>query len=156
MSLKFLFLGKISPMSHHEEHPQESPKRVYFGIPIAFALSFWFIVFLSLKACDGPSGCSKEECCSKECMEKCKKEGKDCKKECAKAEEGKNCSAECEKTCPGMAEGKGCSEECMKKCKEEGKDCSAECGKGKEAKAEGAAEEKKEGAAEEKKEEEHH
>ena len=64
-------------MSGHEEH-HESPKRVYFGIPIGFALTFWFIIFLCLKACDGPKnydGCKEE--CSKECMEKCKAEGKE-------------------------------------------------------------------------------
>lgn len=66
----------------HDNHNHESPKRVYFGIPIAFALSFWFIVFLSLKACDNghENACGEE--CSKECMEKCKAEGKDCSKEC--------------------------------------------------------------------------
>lgn len=75
-------------MSHHEEHPHESPKKVYFGVPIAFALSFWFVVFLCLKACDGPSNCCDKESCSKECMEKCKAEGKECKdmKEGAKEE----------------------------------------------------------------------
>lgn len=67
----------------HDNHHNESPKRVYFGIPIAFALSFWFIVFLSLKACDRghENACDAE--CSKECMEKCKAEGKDCSKECS-------------------------------------------------------------------------
>lgn len=68
----------------HDHHPHESPKRVYFGIPIAFALSFWFIVFLSLKACDHghENACDAE--CSKECVEKCKAGGKDCPHECAK------------------------------------------------------------------------
>src|SRR3954467_13401059 len=63
-------------MSNHEEQPQESPKRVYFGIPIAFALSFWFIGFLSLKACNDHKSCCDSKECSKECMEKCKAEGK--------------------------------------------------------------------------------
>lgn len=76
----------------HDPHNHESPKRVYFGIPIAFALSFWFIVFLSLKACDGSSehGCDmKDGKCSKECMENCKKEGKACAKTCEENMEGK-------------------------------------------------------------------
>ena len=66
-------------MSHNEEHHHESPKRVYFGIPFGFALAFWFIIFMSMKACDGPkNGCCKEgKECSKECMEKCKAEGKE-------------------------------------------------------------------------------
>ena len=68
-------------MSHNEEHHHESPKRVYFGIPFAFAFVFWFIIFLSMKACDGPkNGCCKEGAeCSKECKAKCEAEGKtDC------------------------------------------------------------------------------
>ncbi len=105
-------------MSHNEEHHQESPKKVFFGVPVAFALSFWFIVFLSLKACDGGSKdcCHKEEC-SKECMEKCKAEGKDCKKECVKSEEGTSEGEEKkeavgeEKKTEGAAEGKEGAEE---------------------------------------------
>jgi hypothetical protein len=61
----------------HEEHHQETPKKVYFGIPFAFAFVFWFIVFLSLKACDGPKDSCKEgsDCCKekKECCEGAKK-----------------------------------------------------------------------------------
>ncbi|HXB40459.1 MAG TPA: hypothetical protein VNZ49_07940 [Bacteroidia bacterium] len=75
-----------------DSHHQESPKRVYFGIPIAFALTFWFVVFLCLKACDGPKeqGCCKEGGeCTKECMEKCKAEGKECAKACEEKMEGK-------------------------------------------------------------------
>lgn len=120
-------LNKILIMSH-EEHNHESPKRVYFGIPIAFALTFWFVVFLCLKACDGghEAKCCKDgEGCSKECMEKCKAEGKDCAKEMS-----------------------GEGEEKKEAVSEEKKE-------GSEAK-EGAAEEKKEGATEEKKEEAHH
>ncbi len=64
-------------MSHNEEHHNESPKKVFFGIPIAFALSFWFVVFLTLKACDGPKDCCGKEECTKECMEKCEAEGKE-------------------------------------------------------------------------------
>ena len=76
-------------MSNHEEHPHESPKKVYFGIPFGFALTLWLIVFLCLKACDGPkSSCCKDGSeCSKECMAKCEAEGKtECasQKECAK------------------------------------------------------------------------
>ena len=65
-------------MSHQEEHHYESPKKVYFGIPFVFALVFWFIIFLSMKACDGPKGgCCKEGAeCSKECKAKCEAEGK--------------------------------------------------------------------------------
>ena len=48
-------------MSHNEEHHHESPKRVYFGIPFAFAFAFWLIIFLCLKASDGP----KNGCCKK-------------------------------------------------------------------------------------------
>jgi len=84
---KILHLSKILQMSH-EEHNHESPKRVYFGIPIAFAMAFWLVVFLCLKACDGghqDECCGKE--CSKECMEHCKAEGKDCVKECEAAKE---------------------------------------------------------------------
>ena len=77
----------------HEEHHQESPKRVYFGIPIVFALTFWFVVFLCLKACDGGSrekGCCAEGGeCTKECYEKCKAEGKECAKACEEKMEGK-------------------------------------------------------------------
>jgi hypothetical protein len=82
-------------MSHNEEHHQESPKKVFFGVPIAFALSFWFIVFLSLKTCDGGSKncCHKEEC-SKECMEKCKAEGKECEKKCEEKSEGEEKKSE--------------------------------------------------------------
>jgi hypothetical protein len=69
-------------MSNHEEHHHESPKRVYFGIPFGFALAFWFIIFLSLKACDGGSrnNCCKDgKECSQECKAKCEAEGKtDC------------------------------------------------------------------------------
>ena len=87
-------------MSNHEEHHHETPKRVYFGIPFAFAFTFWFIIFLCLKACDGPkNGCCKDgEKCTTECKAKCEAEGKtDCahkegevkeeKKEGATAEE---------------------------------------------------------------------
>ena len=65
-------------MSHNEEQHHESPKKVYFGIPFVFALVFWFIIFLSMKACDGPKGnCCKEGGeCSKECKAKCEAEGK--------------------------------------------------------------------------------
>ena len=72
-------------MSHNEEHHHESPKRVYFGIPFAFAFVFWFIIFLSMKACDGPKGgCCKEGAeCSTECKAKCEAEGKT---ECAHKE----------------------------------------------------------------------
>ncbi|MBS1647264.1 MAG: hypothetical protein JST67_07980 [Bacteroidetes bacterium] len=59
-------------MSHHEEHHHEEPKKVYFGIPFAFALAFWFITFLCLKACDGHKDCCKEG-------EACCKENKECK-----------------------------------------------------------------------------
>ena len=90
---KILNLNKIFNMSH-EEHHKESPKRVYFGIPIVFALTFWFVVFLCLKACDKPKdccadgkGCSTE--CTKECMEKCKAEGKECANACEEKMEGK-------------------------------------------------------------------
>jgi hypothetical protein len=85
-------------MSHNEEHHHESPKRVYFGIPFAFAFVFWFIVFLSMKACDGPKeNCCKESGeCTKECKAKCEAEGKtDCAhKEEAVSEEKKETSAE--------------------------------------------------------------
>jgi hypothetical protein len=67
-------------MSSHEEHHHDKPKRVYFGIPFAFAFTFWLVIFLMLKACDGPkdNGCCKEgKECSKECMEKCKAEEKE-------------------------------------------------------------------------------
>ena len=124
-NIKTLFLGKILVMSHNEEHHHESPKKVFFGVPIAFALSFWFIVFLSLKACDGPKDCCHKEECSKECMEKCKAEGKECEKG---------------KTCEGMTEG------------EEKKEAVGEEKKA-ETEAAPATEEKKEGATEEKKEE---
>jgi|GEM_PF-1705757 hypothetical protein len=68
-------------MSHNEEHHHESPKRVYFGIPFAFAFTFWFIIFLCLKTCDGPkNSCCKDGAeCTKECKAKCEAEGKtDC------------------------------------------------------------------------------
>lgn len=84
-------------MSNHEEHHHESPKRVYFGIPFGFALAFWFIIFMSLKACDGnKNGCCKEgAACSKECMEKCKAEGKEgCHEKEAAAEENKDAVSE--------------------------------------------------------------
>ena len=75
-------------MSDHNDSHQESPKRVYFGIPIAFALVFWFVVFLCLKACDGPkshcgkdAACGTEDCskCSPECKAKCEAENADLK-----------------------------------------------------------------------------
>ncbi len=72
-------------MSNHEEQHHETPKRVYFGIPFGFALAFWLIMFLSLKACDGgvKKDCCKEDgSCSTECKAKCEAEGKkDCHKE---------------------------------------------------------------------------
>jgi hypothetical protein len=110
-------------MSDHEEHHQESPKKVYFGVPIAFAISFWFVVFLCLKACDGPKDCCNKEQCTKECMEKCKAEGKECKEEGEEKAEG------------GKTEG------------EEKKDAVSE------EKKESAAEEKKENGEEKKAEE---
>ncbi len=91
----------------HEEHHQESPKRVYFGIPIAFALSFWFVVFMCLKACDG--GSHEKACgegCSKECMEHCKAEGKDCVNECKEAKEGEKAESATEEKKEGVAEEK--------------------------------------------------
>jgi hypothetical protein len=84
-------------MSHNEEHHHESPKRVYFGIPFGFALAFWLIIFFSLKACDGnKNGCCKEgKECSKECMEKCKAEGKEgCLEKEGAAEEKKDAVSE--------------------------------------------------------------
>jgi len=68
-------------MSNHEEHHHETSKRVYFGIPIAFAFTFWFIIFLCMKTCDGPKqACCKDgEVCTKECKAKCEAEDKtDC------------------------------------------------------------------------------
>ena len=80
-------------MSNHEENHHNTPKRVYFGIPFYFALTFWFIIFMSLKACDGgskPNCCKEEGECSKECMEKCKAEGKtECHEKEAAGEEKK-------------------------------------------------------------------
>lgn len=65
-------------MSHEEHHHDQPSKKVYWGIPIGFAFSFWLIVFLSMKACDTSSCCKNGKECSKECMEKCKAEGKEC------------------------------------------------------------------------------
>lgn len=122
----------------HDSHNHESPKRVYFGIPIAFAMAFWFIVFLSLKACDNghKHGACGEEC-SKECMERCKAEGKDCAKECEAAKEGEH------RDVPKASEGGPESKEEVK-------------GKEGEETKEAPAGETKEGATEEKKEEGHH
>ncbi len=68
-----------------DNHHQESPKKVFFGIPLAFAVCFWFITFISLKACDGPSDCcGRKNCCSTESCEKCSPE---CKANCTSDEE---------------------------------------------------------------------
>jgi hypothetical protein len=81
-------------MSNHEEHHHDKPKRVYFGIPFGFALTFWFIIFLCLKACDGgskPNCCKEEGECSKECRAKCEAEGKtNCHEKEGVAEEKKD------------------------------------------------------------------
>jgi hypothetical protein len=102
-------------MSNHEEHHHETPKRVYFGIPFCFALAFWLIIFLMLKACDGPkdNGCCKEgKECSKECMEKCKAEGKEgCHEKEGEAEEKKEGLSEEKKEDATAKEGEAKAEE---------------------------------------------
>ncbi len=102
-------------MSHHEEH-HEKPKRVYFGIPFYFALSFWLVIFLCLKACDGPkdNGCCKEgKECSEECMKKCEAEGKTgCSEKKEEAgEEKKEGVTEEKKEEPAAKEGEAKAEE---------------------------------------------
>jgi len=94
----------------HDNHHQESPKRVYFGIPIAFAVAFWLIVFLCLKACDGGSkehGCCMEGGeCTKECMEHSKAEVKECAKACEEKMEGEKKEAASEEKKEGVTEEK--------------------------------------------------
>ena len=107
-------------MSNHEEHHHESPKRVYFGIPFGFALAFWFIIFLSLKACDGghKENCCKESGeCTKECKAKCEAEGKtDCAHKEGEVKEEKK-----EEAAPAATEEKkeGAKEEKVEKPSEE-------------------------------------
>ena len=107
-------------MSNHEEHHHESPKRVYFGIPFGFALAFWFIIFLSLKACDG--GAKKDCCkesgeCTKECKAKCEAEGKT---DCTHQEGNTVKEEKTETTAPAAEEKKeGAVEEKMEKTVEE-------------------------------------
>jgi hypothetical protein len=81
---------------HHDNHHQESPKKVFFGVPIAFAIAFWIVTILCLKACDHPkhhcgkdSECKMENCdnCSAECKAKCE-EDKSKLKEGEKVETG--------------------------------------------------------------------
>ena len=94
-------------MSNHEEHHNEKPKRVYFGIPFAFAFTFWFIVFLCLKSCDGPKNdcCKDGAACTKECKAKCETEGKtDCVHKEAAAEEKKEGVSEEKKDAPAAKE----------------------------------------------------
>ena len=93
-------------MSSHEENHQETPKRVYFGVPFAFACAFWLIVFCSLKACDGPKDCCEgdKECCKggakTEC---CDKDGrKDCSEHAGHHGEAKEVAKE--EVAPAAAE----------------------------------------------------
>jgi len=107
---KILNLNKTYNMSH-DNHNHESPKRVYFGIPIAFAMTFWLIVFLCLKACDGGhrDECCGEEC-SKECIEKCEKEG-DEKKEGVSEEKKEGSETEAKEAAPAEEKKEGATEE---------------------------------------------
>lgn len=67
-------------MAHGNEHHQ-GPKKVYWGVPISFAIVFWFIVIVTLKACGGG-----HHACKEDCSEECKKECVEGKKECAHGE----------------------------------------------------------------------